>query len=422
MVKQFDLHKTPPYQRNSYWFRLKSFDRSILEGMKLEKLRQHCFSSYYVTHHFYGHGYWIWIIPMRAQDGGDMASIGITYRADVSGEHAMDMDRFCALLERDHPTLARFVLSGEMIDQSRYFNYMYEASSYYCRKGRWFLLGDSGFTFDPANSAGIAYLGHQIPQIASMILKASAQELTPCYVDALEGHLLSQLALQDQWSQWYSIMDDPVRMAWTLLLANMGYFHLVVPNYVSGRFLNAGVARQVAKLLPRHTPETEPPVEPFPRIMAHLAKAPNSEDIIARTPALYEKTIPFSYYRPDDIPRGRLIASYFRKRAMLRMIALGMLSPLRRPSLWLLALVESGIALGDLVKAGTIWLAPRVYERADKPEAADASAFCPPQAFLFPQEGNEDKRHAYLPSSSEADAPQSEQSAMSGKDMASVQL
>ncbi|PQV53756.1 flavin-dependent dehydrogenase [Defluviimonas denitrificans] len=421
LARQLDLHKAPPCQRNSYWFRLKGFDRAILEGMALAKLRQHCFGSYYVTHHFYGDGYWIWIIPMRAPEGGDMVSMGITYRGDVSGEQAMGLDRFCAILDRDHPALARLVRSGEMVDQSRYFNYMYEASSYYCRKGRWFLLGDSGFTFDPANSAGIAYLGHQIPQIASMILKARAGALTPCYVEALEGHLTAQLALQDQWSHWYHIMDDPVRMAWTLLLANMGYFHLVVPNYMSGRFLNAGVARQVAGLLRRHCPKTQPPVEPFPRIMVHLAETSDTEEIVARIPALYERTIPFSYYRPDNIARGRLIARYFKKRAMLRMVALGMLSPLRRPALWPLALVETGAALGDLAKAATIGLVPWIYERAERTGAADASAFQPPQAFLFPQGDHERGSPAAAPICPVSGTPQTGQPSLPDRQMAGAQ-
>lgn len=386
LAKKKNLNKAPPFQRNAYWFRMVDFDRNLLEGLLVEKLRQHCFGSYYVTHHFYGKGYWIWIIPMRNPEGGNMVSMGITYRSDISGEKAMNMERFLTVLERDHPSLAALVRSGRMLDQSRYFNYMYEAKQYYCRNGKWFLLGDSGFTFDPANSAGIAYLGHQIPQIASIIKKAQSEVLTPRYVDALEGHLTAQLSLQDQWSRWYEIMNDPVRMAWTLLVANMGYFHLVVPNYMTGRFLDAGVARQVTQLLPRHCTESAPPVEPFPRIMSHLAAIRTPEEVIARIPSLYEHTIPFSYYRPDDIPRGQLIARYFQKRAMLRMTALGMLKPLRRPSLWPLAMLESAISLFDIMKAGTIRLLPWIYEREEsRPATPDASAFEPPQAFLFPE-------------------------------------
>lgn len=385
LTKQFGLHQDPPYQRCSYWFRLQGFDRRLLDGLRLAKLKQHCFESYYVTHHFYGEGYWIWIIPMRSDTGEDMVSFGITYRPEVMGEKRMGFERLCEVLERDHPQLKALILSGRKLDDSRYFNYMYEASSYYDRKGRWFLLGDAGFTFDPANSAGIAYLAHQIPQITGMIRKAQGGMLTPCYVEALEGHLRAQLALQDQWSNWYEVMNDPVKMAWTLIVANMGYFHLVVPNYMSGAFLNAGVARQVAMLLPRYERGMQPPVYPFPKLLDALAMTKDPQELIRRAPALYETTVPFSYYRPDDIPRGRLISRYFRKRAYLRMKALALLAPLGKPQHWLLAIGQTLLAGGDLLRSGLIGLLPWTYERAASVRPAHQSPFSPPHAFLFAQ-------------------------------------
>ncbi|MGC9561724.1 NAD(P)/FAD-dependent oxidoreductase [Brachymonas sp. M4Q-1] len=386
LTKQLELQKPAPYQRSSYWFRLAGFDRSILNGLKVAKNRHHCFDSYYVTHHFYGRGYWIWIIPMRSTTGEDMVSFGITYRPEIANEQQMDFERLCAILERDHPRLKLLITSGTRVDESRYYNYMYEARQYYDRSGKWFLLGDSGFTFDPANSAGIAYLGHQIPQIASIIKKKLNHSLTPCYVDALEMHLKAQLALQDQWSNWYEVMDDPVKMAWTLLLANMGYFHLVVPNYMSGAYLNAGVARQVAKLLPRFERGMQPPVYPFPRLLDALARTKDPEEIIRRASALYEYTVPFSYYRPDDIPRARLVSRYFRKHGMLRFKALRLLNAHARPKYWPLAFLQSLLALVDFAKAGAIGAVPLIYEKEHGTAANLISGFEPPYAFLFPQE------------------------------------
>ena len=40
------------------------FDRRILMELPVVKDKQNSCDSYYVTHHFYGKGYWIWIIPM----------------------------------------------------------------------------------------------------------------------------------------------------------------------------------------------------------------------------------------------------------------------------------------------------------------------------------------------------------------------
>lgn len=385
LAKQLNLVKEPPYQRCSYWFRLEGGDRRILDELRLEKLKHHCFESYYVTHHFYGKGYWIWIIPMRSESGRDLVSFGITYRPDVMGEMRMDFERLCTVLRRDHPKLEELIRSGDMVDESRYYNYMYEASQYYDRDARWFLLGDSGFTFDPANSAGIAYLGHQIPQIASVILKKERRELTPCYVEALEGHLKAQLALQDQWSNWYNIMNDPIKMAWTLILANMGYFHLVVPNFMSGAFLNAGVARQVFKLLPRYKVGEQPIVYPFPSLLNALAETGDPREIVRRAPALYESTIPFSYFRPDDISRGRLISRYFQKRAALRIKALSLLRCASKPKYWPLAAAHIFLAGIDFIRSTLIGLLPWLYEREVSKRPKNKSAFNPQHSFLFPE-------------------------------------
>lgn len=384
LTKHFNLTKAPPYQRSSYWFRLEGGDRRILNELNIEKLKHHCFESYYVTHHFYGKGYWIWIIPMRSESGRDLVSFGITYRPDVIGEEQMDFERLCTIFRRDHPKLEDLIRSGNVIDESRYYNYMYEATHYYDRDGRWFLLGDSGFTFDPANSAGIAYLGHQIPQIASIILKKEMTKLTPCYVEALEGHLKAQLALQDQWSNWYLIMDDPIKMAWTLILANMGYFHLVVPNFMSGAFLNAGVARQVSKLLPRYSPGLQPKVYPFPSLLNALAQTNEPKEIIRRAPALYESTIPFSFFRPDNISRGRLISRYFYKRAALRIKALSLLGGVGKPKYWPLVAVHTVLAGIDILRSIFIGLFPWLYEREVSKCPKSQSPFAPQHAFLFP--------------------------------------
>jgi flavin-dependent dehydrogenase len=385
LTKQLKLQKESPYQRSSFWFRLIDFDRNILNGLKTAKIKHHCFDSYYVTHHFYGHGYWIWIIPMRSTTGEDMVSFGITYRSEMLGKTRMDFEELCSVLERDHPKLKFLITSGRRIEESRYYNYMYEAQQYYDRSGNWFLLGDSGFTFDPANSAGIAYLGHQITQIASVIKKRRKGSLTPCYVEALEMHLKAQLALQDQWSNWYEVMNDPVKMAWTLLVANMGYFHLVVPNFMSGAHLNAGVARQVSNLIPRFKPGMQPPVYPFPKLLDALAMTNDPGELIRRAPSLYEHTVPFSYYRPDDIPRGKLISRYFRKRAMLRMKALSLLNVSTKPKYWLLAFGQSVLAVGDILRSKMIGALPWIYEKEHAACAKKISGFEPPHTFLFPE-------------------------------------
>jgi len=381
LANKLSLKKAPAYQRSSYWLRLEDFDRETLTSINARKIRHHCFDSYYVTHHFYGHGYWIWIIPMRSENSKDLLSFGYTYRPEICGEKVMSFDRLCEILKRDHPPLEAFLRSGKVIDETRYYNYMYESEKYYSMDG-WFLLGDAAFTFDPANSAGIAYLSHQIPQIASFVLKDRVGTLTEGYIASLEKHLRAQLALQDTWSCWYAFMKSPIKMAWTLLLANMGYFHIVVPNYMSGAFLNGAVARQFAKLVPRHEPSSQPAVYPFASLLDEIEATTDQKQVAKVIPALYEYTVPFSYYRPDGVSRSRLAARYFFKRAGLRLKAMAMLS--WRPSLHHLKLfIRHGSgAVGDYLQAAFLSAFPLAYARNERAGGEDESAFVPPHRFL----------------------------------------
>ena len=386
LTKQLELAKTPPFQRCAYWFRLAGFDRDILMRMPQVKDAQNSFDSYYVTHHFYGKGYWIWIIPMKSGTGEDMVSIGITYRPDVSGEKAMNMDRLIEVLRRDHPRLAELVLSGRKVDESRYYNYMYEASQYYDRNGRWFLLGDSGFTFDPANSAGIAYLSVQIPQITSMIRKSRAGQLSTGYVDALEGHVMAQLALQDDWSRWYEYMDDPIKMAWTLKVLQLGYFSFSMPTYMTGYFLNAGAARQASRVLRRFDADADRKVYPFDKILDHLADTTDPQEIIRRAPSLYGKVLPFNYFRPEDIRRGRLMGRYLYKVAWLRNHTLKLLKWWKDPALYPLAAGQYARSTVQMLGAALLMLRPQLWDRSLSKSPDLVSAFEPAESFLRPPE------------------------------------
>ena len=389
LSKQLKLNKKSPYQRSSYWFRLTGFDKDVLTNIKVSKPLHLCFNSYYVTHHFYGYGYWIWIIPMKNENDENMISFGITYRPELVGDLKINFEDLCEILERDHPELKKLIMTGSRIEESRYYNYMYESEQYYDKNGCWFLIGDSGFTFDPANSAGIAYISHQIPQVTSIIKKKLTKTLSSSYVESMEKHINAQLALQDQWSNWYEFMNNPIKMAWTLLLANMGYFHLVVPNYMSGAYLNAGVALQVSKLIPRFAPERQPLVYPFPKLLNILASSVNDQEIIRRIPALYEKTIPFSFYRPSDISRHKLISRYFLKRAKLRMNMIILIGVYNSPKIWLL-IINQILCVGlDILFFILIRMFPWIYNRHYKQNVNDKSGFEPSYSFLFSKKNHE---------------------------------
>ncbi|MDN7743897.1 tryptophan 7-halogenase [Burkholderia multivorans] len=317
LARKLDLKKEASYQRSSFWFRLKRFDRTALSRISAERVEHHCYDAYYVTHHFYGRGYWIWVIPMRSETGEDLVSIGITYRREMSESDVSSVDDFLTRMRNDHPVLCDLVRSGEVHDVNSYRNYMYESKQYYSTDG-WFLIGDAAFTSDPANSAGLAYLAQQIPHVAAMIQKDMGGVLHRSYVDCLEEHIQAQLALQDTWSKWYEIMHDPMRMAWTLLFANMAYFHILLPTYVNGGFLDGRQARQLAELLPRYSREEQPRPYPFPCLIDEIidSRSAIGPELL---PNLYDRSVNFDLYRADERARPRYAARYYWLLAVLRL-------------------------------------------------------------------------------------------------------
>lgn len=364
LCRQLDLHKEPNFQRSTFWFRLSNFDRNLLKAINDTRVRHHCYDPYYVTHHFYGAGYWVWMIPMRSDTGKDLLSVGITYRPEILGRKNVGMDSFLEILDQDHPVISDVVRSGSIVDENRMLDYMYEAKQYYSSDG-WFLVGDSAFTFDPANSAGLAYVAHQIPQIGAMILKDRSGTLDRAYVDALEAHLRAQLALQDTWAKWYEIMHDPVRMAWTLIASNMAYFHVVVPNYVEGAFLDGTTAKHFASLLRRYKPDQQPPAHPFPDLLDILSEQANGKAMVDSRvlPSLYENTINFEVWRAGQMARGRFVGRYFRKLARLRFKAMSFVRwqlTSRHARVFLNSIVLGSI---DYLQGVTIGLFPHIYQR-----------------------------------------------------------
>jgi len=380
LARKLGLARPPAYQRSSFWFRLSRFDRTCLSNMQKIRVEHHTYDSYYVTHHFYGKGYWVWLIPMRSESGHDLISIGITFRPEIMGGEVTSMDAFLDVMSNDHPVIAELVRSGSVVDTNLYRNYMYEAEQYYSEDG-WFLIGDAGFTFDPANSAGLAYLAHQIPQTAAMIKKDAAGVLTRKYVECLEAHLRAQLSLQDTWSKWYEFMHEPLKMAWTLLVANLGYFHVSLPNYVNGAFLDAHQARHFADLLPRHSPAHQPPGYPFPCLLDAVA-ASHQEIRPELLPNLYSRSVNWKLYRADESARPYYAARYFRMLVLIRFRLLRMVK--WKPGLQHLSLLSKHLfgAAADAARSLALCIRPALFYKYGRSPERLASPFHPGASFL----------------------------------------
>ena len=325
-------------QRSAFWFRLADFDADTLGRLEAIKQQHHCFDPYYATHHFFGRGNWIWLIPMRSDQPRGLISIGIVYRPDLFGRKVTDIEGFLDAVEREHPVVAELVRSGRVVDTNAYLSYQYESSRYYSPDG-WFLLGDAGMTFDPLFSFGISMAAVQVTQIAAIIKKDLDGELEPNYVDALDRMIaVSRRVREDNVGRLYEFMDQPLRLAWTLQIMTAGWFHAELPFFLTGVYTESNYAPILTERggtdsleqLLEHVSKRSPQL-PATALENHMGEAVNWRLFRSRT---------------DDIPgylgRLQLVRAGFRWQ-LLKMAGPGM------------AAKHAVLCAGDLWRALTLW-------------------------------------------------------------------
>ena len=229
LARQLGLNISIDRQRTCFWFRLADFDLTILDRIRSIKKENNSFESYYVAHHIFGQGNWIWMIPLRSDDGRNTISIGITYRPDIMPQPIHCMEDFLDWVGHEHPVFCEFVRSGVVVDTNLYRNYMYSSRQRYSRQG-WFIIGDAADTLDPLYSTGFALASVSIQQVSAMIQRSSAGTLTDNYVHDLDSAYFGSLSrigtlIQDL----YETMHDWYRCHLRMQSHVTMMFHATVP-------------------------------------------------------------------------------------------------------------------------------------------------------------------------------------------------
>ncbi len=235
-------------QRSAFWLRLEGFDREILRSIHAVKPPQCAYDSYYVTHHFFGRGNWIWLIPLRDGNGQDVLSVGVTWRPDLMGAAVTSVDDLLDHCEREHPMIAELIRSGQVLDTNVYRNYMYECSQVYSPEG-WFVIGDAGNTVDPLYSTGLAFVGMQVHHVTEMIRRDRRGELTRSFVSDLErlyGDCFRMV--QRNVCEQYEVMHLPYQNHWYVHLLTLANYFMVLPSLLAGFHLDQTGARLMSKL------------------------------------------------------------------------------------------------------------------------------------------------------------------------------
>lgn len=300
LANALGLNSKAPFQRSAFWLRLRDFDKTILDEIRAVKPANHCFNSYYVTHHFLGRHYWIWAIPMRAPDGGNLISIGVVYRPDLRADKITTLDEFRAQIGAEHPVLVRLIDSGQVADTNAYRNYFYETARSYSDDG-WCIIGDAGDTVDPLYSTGLATTAVQIKQVEAIIAADRAGTLTAGEVRDLER---AYKAIRDQMQYeigtLFEVIHDPYQAHLRIHAASMFYFYVLLPCWLDGFIADPARARFLTSVIARGQAGFQ-----SLRDLLKVASARRGPLPATEIRNLYDRTVNWELRGPseDDIPR-----------------------------------------------------------------------------------------------------------------------
>jgi len=319
LTRQLHLDDCVPHQRSSFWFRLADFDASILDridGVTSDARRP---DAYYATHHFFGRGNWIWLIPVRAGQSRQMMSVGLTCRPDLFPEPVTSVPEFLDRMTREHPILGHLVRSGIVVDTNLYRNYMHRTRQRYSAQG-WFLVGDAADTVDPLYSTGLALATVGIQQVGAIIRRDLAGRLTEGFVSRLDrAYAGFQRLGEGQVARLYDVMQAGYQCRLRMHLHVVSFFHMALPLLLNGYHADAVGAAMMVRLgrpahgLGRHLTDFEP-------LIARAAARQPSRSFRAgvRVHTAFAMNYSwFSHCRDEEIPRS--LFRMFRHMVALRL-------------------------------------------------------------------------------------------------------
>ena len=322
LARQLHLGDSVPHQRSSFWFRLADFDASILDRIDAVTRDTRRTDAYYATHHFFGHGNWIWLIPVRAGQSRQMMSVGLTCRPDLFPEPVTSLPEFLDRVAREHPILGDLVRSGIVVDTNQYRNYMYRTRQRYSSQG-WFLVGDAADTVDPLYSTGLALVAMAIQQVGAIIHRDRAGSLTEGFVNRLDrAYAGFQTLGERQVARLYDVMQAGYECRLRMHLHVISFFHMALPLLLNGYHADAVGAAMMARL-GRPAQGLDRQLSDFEPLIARAAARQPSRPVRAGVrvhSAFAMNSSWFAHCRDDEIPRS--LFRMFRYMAALRLALL----------------------------------------------------------------------------------------------------
>jgi len=214
----------------SAWVRVKNVDRTLFhDGYDPMGAST---SHYYATNHYFGHGHWIWMIPIDTE--AMELSIGIVHHhQQLPAEQLNTREKFLGFLQANHTILAQIIESSDPID-FHYWPKLAHKSKTQFSTDNWYVIGDAAYIFDPFYSYGTSTIALSIEGVTEIIRAKLANE-----VDAEEkraAYNAFNLAYARSVNCLYRGHDRQLGhasiMSWRIYFEYMWWFGVQVPMYV----------------------------------------------------------------------------------------------------------------------------------------------------------------------------------------------
>ncbi|MDF1814220.1 MAG: hypothetical protein P1V20_18595, partial [Verrucomicrobiales bacterium] len=167
-----DPEKLAGIKTGSSWLRVDDIDRSIFQKQRDEINGSS--SHYYGTNHYFGHGHWVWMIPIEKESR--MLSIGLVHHKDViDGKSVNTKSKLLSFLKANHRIVYDMIESGEVKD-FKYLPTIAHASKEMLSKDQWYVIGEAANMFDPFYSTGLVLAAHNIEGVTEVIRAKLAGE------------------------------------------------------------------------------------------------------------------------------------------------------------------------------------------------------------------------------------------------------
>ena len=217
-------------ENGSAWLRVKNVDRTIFHsGYHPDGTSS---SHYYATNHFFGHGHWLWMIPIDKKSMD--LSIGIIHHHKViPAEGVNTLDKFRGFLQANHNLLAQLIDSGEIVD-FHYLPRIAHKSKVLFSPDNWYVLGDAAHIFDAFYSYGTTMIAFEVESVTEIIRaklagEANAEQKRAAYNDFNLTYARSVNCLIRGHAQQ---LGHASVMSWRIYFEYMWWFGVHIPTYI----------------------------------------------------------------------------------------------------------------------------------------------------------------------------------------------